>query len=95
MDFKHEYKKRITSLEDAVSVVKSGMRIYISGNAASPLTLTRALADRRAMLNDVEVVHVLLYGNDPLSLDGMEGHFRHNSLFVGPADRQAVNEGRG
>jgi acyl-CoA hydrolase len=25
----------------------------------------------------------------------MEGHFRHNSLFVGPADRKAVNEGRG
>jgi acyl-CoA hydrolase len=25
----------------------------------------------------------------------MEGSFRHNSLFVGPADRKAVNEGRG
>ena len=24
----------------------------------------------------------------------MEGHFRHNSLFVGPADREAVNSGR-
>lgn len=24
----------------------------------------------------------------------MEGHFRHNSLFVGPADRKAINEGR-
>jgi 4-hydroxybutyrate CoA-transferase len=94
MDFQDEYRKRITSLEDAVSVVTSGMRIYISGNAARPLTLTRALADRRAMLHDVEVVHVLLYGDDPLSLDGMEGHFRHNSLFVGPADRRAVNEGR-
>jgi acyl-CoA hydrolase len=24
----------------------------------------------------------------------MKGHFRHNSLFVGPADREAVNDGR-
>jgi acyl-CoA hydrolase len=24
----------------------------------------------------------------------MKGHFRHNSLFVGPADRSAVNDGR-
>jgi acyl-CoA hydrolase len=24
----------------------------------------------------------------------MAGHFRHNSLFVGPADREAVNDGR-
>ncbi|HDL18203.1 MAG TPA: acetyl-CoA hydrolase/transferase family protein, partial [Bacteroidetes bacterium] len=31
---------------------------------------------------------------DPLSAPGMEGHFRHRSLFVGPADRRAVNEGR-
>ncbi|OPX18185.1 4-hydroxybutyrate CoA-transferase, partial [candidate division WOR-3 bacterium 4484_100] len=36
----------------------------------------------------------LLLGEDPLSKPEMEGHFRHNSLFVGPADRAAVNEGR-
>jgi acyl-CoA hydrolase len=33
-------------------------------------------------------------GEDPLSTPKMEGHFRHNSLFVGPADREAVNSGR-
>jgi acyl-CoA hydrolase len=37
---------------------------------------------------------VLLLGEDPLSAPGMEQHFRHNSLFVGPADRKAVNDGR-
>jgi len=37
---------------------------------------------------------VLLLGDDPLSAPGMEGHFRHKSLFVGPADRKAVNEGK-
>jgi acyl-CoA hydrolase len=94
MDFLAEYRKRLTSLEEAVSVVQSSSRIYISGNAASPCQLTRALADRKDELRDVEVVHVLLSGNDPLSQEGMEGHFRHNSLFVGPADRKAVNEGR-
>ncbi len=40
------------------------------------------------------MVHVLLLGDDPLSRPEMEGHFRHNSLFVGPADREAVNDGR-
>ena len=48
MDFQSEYRKRLTSLEEAVSVVGSGSRIYISGNAASPFTMARALADRRA-----------------------------------------------
>jgi 4-hydroxybutyrate CoA-transferase len=88
------YKERLTSLEDAVSVVKSGSRIYISGNAASPLTLTHALAHRKDDLENVEVTHVLLLGDDPLSEPGMEGHFRHKSLFVGPADRDAVNQGK-
>jgi acyl-CoA hydrolase len=42
----------------------------------------------------VRLAHVLLLGEDPLSGPGMEGHFRHDSMFVGPADRKAVNEGR-
>jgi 4-hydroxybutyrate CoA-transferase len=94
MSWQDDYRERISSLEEAVAVVRPGSRIYISGNAASPLTLTKALADRKDELEAVEVVHVLLFGDDPLSRQDMEGHFRHNSLFVGPADRKAVNEGR-
>jgi len=94
MRWRDQYNERVTSLEEAVSVVTSGSRIYISGNAASPLTLTHALSHRKDDLADVEVVHVLLLGDDPLSGPGMEGHFRHKSLFVGPADRNAVNQGK-
>ncbi len=94
MSWFDSYKKKICSLEDAVSVVKSKDRIYISGNAATPFKLMEALAQRKDELQDVEIAHVLLFGDDPLSKPGMEGHFRHNSLFVGPADRAAVNEGR-
>jgi len=88
------FRKKITTPEEAVSIVESGNRIYISGNAATPHTLVKALAQRKNELQDVDVVHVLLLGDDPLSQPGMEGHFRHKSLFVGPADRKAVNEGR-
>lgn len=94
MVWQSQYRSKVTSPEEAVSVVKSGDRIYVSGNAATPFTLLKALAARKDELHDVEVVHVLLLGEDPLSKPGMEGHFRHNSLFVGPADRAAVNEGR-
>ncbi|MCX5800813.1 MAG: 4-hydroxybutyrate CoA-transferase [Candidatus Eisenbacteria bacterium] len=88
------YKKKISSLEEAVSVVQSKNKIYVSGNAATPLTIIKALAGRRDELHGVEVTHVLLLGDDPLSKPEMEGHFRHNSLFVGPADRKAIGEGR-
>ena len=88
------YKSKLCTPEEAVSIIESGSRIYVSGNAATPYKLIRALAQRKDELYDVDVVHVLLLGEDPLSAPGMEGHFRHKSLFVGPADRKAVNEGK-
>ncbi len=39
-----------------------------------------SLARRKDKLEDVELVHVLLLGEDPLAKPEMEDHFRHNSL---------------
>jgi 4-hydroxybutyrate CoA-transferase len=94
MSWVDDYKKRLCRPEEAVSVIKSHERVYVSGNAATPYILMKALAQRKDELHNVELVHVLLLGEDPLSTPDMEGHFRHNSLFVGPADRKAINEGR-
>lgn len=92
MNWLSAYRQKVVPLEEAVGVVKSGDRIFVSGNAATPLLLNKALAIRTD-LKDVQVNHVLLLGEDPLAKPGMEG-FRHNSLFVGSADRQAISEGR-
>lgn len=94
MTWLDDYKEKKCTAEEAVSLVESNSRVYISGNAASPFFLMEALAKRKDELSNVEISHVLLLGDDPLSKPEMEGHFRHNSLFVGPADRRAVNEGR-
>ncbi len=94
MNWLDDYRSKLRSAADAVKVIKSGDRVYYGGNAAIPQALVRALADRAEELDDVQVSHVLLLGDDPLSAPGMENHFRHNSLFVGPADRAAVNDGR-
>lgn len=88
-----DYRGKLRSAAEAVAWVGSGDQIYYGGNAAIPRELIRALA-ARGDLADVHLSHVLLLGEDPLSAPGMEGRFRHNSLFVGPADRKAVNEGR-
>ena len=89
-----DYKAKLRTAEEAVSYIKSGDRVYYGGNAAIPQALVRALAGRKAELENVQLNHVLLLGKDPLSDPDMAGHFRHNSLFVGPADRKAVNDGR-
>jgi len=94
MSWVDEYKKKLVTASEAMSVIKSNDRVFISGNAATPYVLVNALAARKDELKNIELVHVLLLGDDPFSKPEMEGHFRHNSLFVGPADRKAINEGR-
>lgn len=94
MSWKDAYANRTRSAADAVAMIKSGDRVYYGGNAAIPRHLVEALATRRDELTDVQLNHVLLLGRDAMSGPAMGGHFRHNSLFVGPADRRAVNEGR-
>ncbi len=94
MSWLDDYKSKLCSAEEAVSMVKSGDCVYYGGNAAIPEVLIQALAARYQELENVQLNHVLLLGKDPLSTPEMVGHFRHNSLFVGPADRKAVNEAR-
>ncbi|MFQ5823004.1 MAG: acetyl-CoA hydrolase/transferase family protein [bacterium] len=94
MKWIEDYKNKLSSAEEAVSIIESGNKIFTSGNAATPYILLNALAKRRDALEGVDVFHLLLMGDDPLSKPEMQGHFRHKSLFVGPADRKAVNTGR-
>jgi 4-hydroxybutyrate CoA-transferase len=94
MNWLDEYKSKLRSADEAVKLIQSGDHVYYGGNAAIPRGLVEALARRAPELTNVRLAHVLLLGEDPLSAPGMEKSFRHHSLFVGPADRAAVNEGR-
>ncbi|MFO7767929.1 MAG: acetyl-CoA hydrolase/transferase C-terminal domain-containing protein [bacterium] len=87
--------ERITTPEQAVRLIKSGDRVYVCGNAATPFILLESLVDRAEELEDVELLHVLQVGKDPLAELPSGDRIRHNSLFVGPGDREAVNTGRG
>lgn len=88
------YQSKLANLELAAGMIKSNSRIYVSGNAATPTPLLEALAKRKDELENVELVHLLQLGSDPFLAPEMEDRFRRRSLFVGPADREAVNSGR-
>jgi 4-hydroxybutyrate CoA-transferase len=88
------YRSLVTTPEVALQVVKSGDRVWIHSGCASPEPLIEALSARAAALTNVEVVHILIFGKAPHVAPEMEGHFRHNALFIGGNVRQAVNEGR-
>ncbi|MDT8341324.1 MAG: acetyl-CoA hydrolase/transferase C-terminal domain-containing protein [Longimicrobiales bacterium] len=92
MSWQDEYQRKKLTVDEAVGLVVSDTRIYVSGNAATPQVFLEALG-RRTDVEGVEVVHVLQLGEDPLTRPENQKRFRHNSLFVGPADRRAVNAG--
>ncbi|MBZ5535234.1 MAG: 4-hydroxybutyrate CoA-transferase [Acidobacteriia bacterium] len=88
------YKQKLMSAEQALDVVKSNDRVYIHPGCAEPEVLVEALIARAPSLQNVEVVHLLTMGNADYIKPEMEGHFRHNAMFVGGNVRRAVNEGR-
>lgn len=89
-----EYKRKLMSARDALRCVDSGMRVYIHPGCAEPETLVEALIGRAPFVHDVEIVHLLTLGTAPYVAPEMEGHFRHNAMFIGGNVRDAVNEGR-
>jgi acyl-CoA hydrolase len=82
------------SADDALSCVKSGMRVYIQPGCAEPETLVEALIRRGPAVVDVEIVHMMTLGIAPYVAPEMAGHFRHNAMFIGANVRDAINDGR-
>jgi 4-hydroxybutyrate CoA-transferase len=93
-DWKQKYAKKIMSAEMALKQVKNGDRVVVGHACGEPPTLVDALVARAPELKDVEIVHMVAMGPAKYAQPGMEGSFRHNSLFVGAATRKAVSEGR-
>jgi acyl-CoA hydrolase len=85
---------RFVSAEEAVSVIKSGSRVFIHSVAAAPRRLIEAMTARAPELRVVEIVSLHTEGEAPYAAPEMAKSFRVNALFVGANIRRAVEEGR-
>lgn len=83
------------SAEEALSVIKSGDRVYIHGSALTPTNLLRHLAARKEELSKVELVFISLYGDVYVDHPDCADSFHINAMFVSAPVRKAVNEGHG
>jgi 4-hydroxybutyrate CoA-transferase len=90
----NEYRSRITTPEQALSVVKSGQRVYAHNGCAEPEILLKALVARAAELRDVEILHMATFGYADYVEPEYEGIFHHRALFMGANVRRAAQEGR-
>jgi acetyl-CoA hydrolase len=88
------YRRKVTSAEEAVKLVRSGDHVWLHAGCNNPEELLKALVARAGELHDVEVTHLLTFGAADHVDPRYAGSFRHRALFIGPNVRQAVNEGR-
>src|ERR1051326_2726847 len=95
MHWLDRYKSKVKSPAEAVNCILSGERVYVHPGCAVPGVLVEAMSNRYPELYDVEVIHLLTVGKAQYSLPEMEGHFRHNAVFIGKNVRGAINDGRG
>lgn len=92
--WREDYNKKLASAAEAVRAIKSGDRVVVDHACGEAQALSEAMVARAPELQNVEVVHMVAMGKAKYCLPEMDGHFRHNSLFVGATSRAAVNEGR-
>ena len=94
MDWNSIYQTRVTSAEEAVKSIKTGNRIFMTGNVSVPQKLLAALVDYAPHLKDVEICQALSIGPADYVKPGLEEHIRVNTLFISANVRKAVQEGR-
>ncbi len=94
MSWRTEYRSKLVTAHAALRWVESGMRVYIHPGCATPAALVEALMERGPEVKDVEIVHLMTFSEAPYIDRAMEGHFRHNAMFIGGNVREAVNDGR-
>jgi 4-hydroxybutyrate CoA-transferase len=94
MDWNSIYQSRVTTAGEAVCAIKSGDRIFMTGNVSVPQKLLAALVAYAPKLKDVQICQALSVGPADYVKPEMEGHLRVNSMFVCDNIRKAVQEGR-
>jgi 4-hydroxybutyrate CoA-transferase len=88
------WTSRAATADDVVRHhIKSGDRVFVHGASATPTALLEALC-RRTDLEDVTLYHLHTTGTAAFADATQAGRFRSVSLFVGPALRKPVAEGR-
>ncbi|GAB4525436.1 MAG: acetyl-CoA hydrolase/transferase C-terminal domain-containing protein [Anaerolineae bacterium] len=88
-----DWRDRIISAEQAAQIVRSGQRVFLTGNCSTPQNFLKALVDRHQELQSVEVVQLLGMGPGEYITPEIADHIRINSLFIAPNVRKAINQG--
>jgi len=88
------YQEHRCTADEAVRSIKSGDRVFLTGNCSVPQVVLKALVSYAKNLHDVEIAQVLTVGDADYVKPEMAGHIRVNTMFISSDIRSAVQEGR-
>ena len=94
MDVNSTYQSRIKTPEEAVQQIKSGHRVFLTGNCSVPQKVLCALVDYAPNLSNVEICQALSVSSADYVSPEMDSHLRVNTMFISANIRKAVQEGR-
>lgn len=94
MEWSSIYQSRVTTPEEAVKAIRSGDRIFLTGNVSVPQKVLSALVAHAPNLENVEICQALTVGPADYVSEEMRGHLRVNTIFISANIRKAVQEGR-
>ena len=95
MDIQAEYRRKLTTPEEAVKLVKSGDWVDYSQVCSFPIALDRALAARKGELRDVKVRHAIsMRPVQVVEQDPAGESFTYHVWHCSGLDRKYIDAGR-
>ena len=82
MSWKSIYQSRVVSADEAIKSIKSGDRLFMTGNVSVPRVLLAALVRRAPELQNVEICQALTVGPADFVAPEMQGHLCVNTMFI-------------
>lgn len=94
MTWKENYQNKILTVETAAHLIKDNMTVVTGHACGEPQAVLREMCNHKERYHNVEIIHMLGIGEGKYTDEGMQGHLRHNSFFVGANTRKGVQENR-
>ena len=94
-NWQQKYKDMMMTPAQALSLVKSGNRVFLGSGCGEPTVLVEAMTGNCGKLADVEIVGLLTKGGAPYTDQKYAQCFKINSFFISHNIRNAIQEGRG
>jgi acyl-CoA hydrolase len=86
---------KYSTAAEAVQLIQSNQRVFLHGSAATPVHLIKALLERYAELQNVELVSITTLGDVDFGKPEYGNSFFFNSLFVSGNVRDVANSDHG